>query len=304
MIKNKAQHYKELGKKSLLAGGYDVAIRYFKERLKHPCEDIDVFDMLGDAYAATGDKDLAASSYTNALAIAPKHTTISLKLSRTLLAGIDYIQALDAIHKQLKPASYIEIGVCKGVSFALAQPEVVAIGIDPEPQLDLNSLPEKHRVIRDTSDNYFASGRIQDDLGEGSFDMAFLDGMHLFEYALRDFINLEKYSTSDSIVFIHDLYPLNAETAARERFADFWSGDVWKLALCLQEYRPDLNYSLLPCPPTGLGVVTGLNANSTVLQDNYDEILEKYIKMPYSVLEDNKSKKLSLTSTDHPLLIN
>ncbi|MCK5855753.1 MAG: class I SAM-dependent methyltransferase [Cocleimonas sp.] len=304
MAENKAQNYKEQGIKSLAASDYHAAIEYFKKRLKQPCDDIDVFDKLGDAYIAIGDKNSAASSYTSALEIAPKHTTISLKLSRALLVGMDYIQALGAIHKALQPESYIEIGVCKGVSFALADSDIIAIGVDPEPQLDLDTLPEKHSVISDTSDNYFSSGRIQEDLNGGSFDMAFLDGMHLFEYALRDFMNLERYASPDSIVFIHDLYPLNAETAARERFADFWSGDVWKLALCLQEYRPDLNYSLLPCPPTGLGVVTGLNASSTVLQDNYNEILEKYMKMPYSVLDDDKSKKLSLASTDHPLLIN
>ena len=48
--------------------------------------------------------------------------------------------------------------------------------------------------------------------------------------------------------------------------------------------------------------MTGLNAESTVLQDNYDAILEKFMDMPYTVLEENKQKKLSLTDTDHPLL--
>jgi hypothetical protein len=219
-----------------------------------------------------------------------------------LLAGSEYIQALESIHKYLKPVRYIEIGVCKGVSFSLAHPDTIAIGIDPEPQMDLSLLPKKHTIIVDTSDNYFASDRIQKDLKGQPFDMAFLDGMHLFEYALRDFINLEKYSHSDSIIFIHDLYPLNENTATRERFADFWSGDVWKLALCLKEYRADLNYSLLPCPPTGLGVVTGLDSKSSILQDSYNEIVQKYTKIPYSVLKDDKSQKLSLSGVDHPLL--
>jgi hypothetical protein len=210
---------------------------------------------------------------------------------------------LSAAHHQFKPQRYIEIGVCKGVSFSLAHADCVAIGIDPEPQLDLHCLPAKHRVFSETSDAYFAQGRVTKDLAAPTFDMAFLDGMHLFEYALRDFINLEKVAHANSIVFIHDLYPLNAMTASRERFADFWSGDVWKLALCLQAYRPDLDYTLLPCPPTGLGLVKGLNPNSTVLQDHYDEIVAKYVDMPYSVLEQEKAKQLALTTTDHPLLV-
>ena len=299
---SKTHCYKESGIKSLKAGDVSAAIELFQKHREQQSDDIEVFEILGDIYVASDKRQLAIEAYTDGLAIDPKHTTISLKLSSALLAGVDYIQALTAIHQHVKPLRYVEIGVCKGVSFFLAHSDTIAIGIDPEPQVDLSLLPEKHHVISKASDDYFASGRIQKDLGGDPFDMAFLDGMHLFEYALRDFIHLEKYSHSDSLVFIHDLYPLNKNTAKRERFADFWSGDVWKLALCLKEYRPDLTYSLLPCPPTGLGVVTGLNAESTVLQDNYDAILEKFMDMPYTVLEENKQKKLSLTDTDHPLL--
>jgi tetratricopeptide (TPR) repeat protein len=299
---SKIHCYKESGIKSLKAGDVSTAIESFQKHVEQYSGDIEVFEILGDTYVASNKQKLAIDAYTDALALNPKHTTISLKLSRVLLAGVDYIQALAAIHKHLKPLRYIEIGVCKGISFSLAHSDSIAIGVDPKPQMDLSLLPKKHTVISETSDDYFASGRIEKDLGGQSFDMAFLDGMHLFEYALRDFIHLEKYSHSDSIVFIHDLYPLNKNTAERERFADFWSGDVWKLALCLKEYRPDLTYSLLPCPPTGLGVVTGLDAESTVLQDNYDAILEKYIDMSYNILEGNKRKKLSLADMDHPLL--
>ncbi len=296
------QHYKKSAIKKLKQSDFSSAIELLNQYLKYQSNDIEAFELLGDAYIAIKNNKLASKSYENALALDPKHTTISLKLSRALLAGVDYIQALAAIHQHVKPLRYIEIGVCKGVSFSLAHSDTIAIGVDPKPQIDLSLLPKKHTVISETSDDYFANGRIEKDLGGQPFDMAFLDGMHLFEYALRDFIHLEKYSHSDSIVFIHDLYPLNKNTAARKRFADFWSGDVWKLALCLKEYRPDLTYSLLPCPPTGLGVVTRLDAESTVLQDNYDAILEKYIDMSYNTLEGNKQKKLSLTDMDHPLL--
>lgn len=299
-----SKQYKELGITCLKADDFVTAIDWFEKYNEQQGDDLSVFDMLGGAYLALGDRDSAVNAYTSALRIDPKHTVISLKLSRALLAGVNYLQALSAAHQQLKPQYYIEIGVCKGASFSLAHADCHAIGIDPEPQLDLSCLPEKHQVVSKTSDDYFSSSEsVKEDLEGQGFDMAFLDGMHLFEYALRDFINLEKHAHVDSVVFIHDLYPLNAETARRERFANFWSGDVWKLALCLQTYRPDLEYTLLPCPPTGLALVKKLDSSSTVLQDHYDEIVEKYAEMSYSVLEKDKAKMLALTTTDHPLLI-
>lgn len=286
---------------SLEANEFENALESLEQCLEETMDDIDVFDMLGDAYKGLNEIDASIEAYTNALAIDPAHLAISLKLSGTSLAGVNYLEALKAMHQSINPQRYVEIGVCKGVSFQLADPDTVAIGIDPEPQLDLTCLPEKHKVIAQTSDDYFNSNSIRDDLSGKPFDLAFLDGMHQFEFALRDFINLEKYSNANSIICIHDVYPLTAVTAARERSSAFWSGDVWKLALCLKEYRPDLAFSLLPCPPTGLGVVRQLDAHSSVLIDSYDEILEKYIDMPFEVLAENKSDKLSLVDSHDPL---
>jgi len=49
------------------------------------------------------------------------------------------------------------------------------------------------------------------DLGFGvDTDRARFRGMHQFEFALRDFINIEKHCTSRSTILIHDCYPLSA----------------------------------------------------------------------------------------------
>lgn len=296
------EQFKISARNFLEANEFAHAIESLEQCLEESTDDIEVFDMLGDAYKGLKEFDASIEAYTTALTMNPAHLAISLKLSGTSLVGVNYIEALQAMHQSIDPKRYVEIGVCKGVSFQLASPNAIAIGVDPEPQLNLTTLPEKHKVIAKTSDDYFDSERIMDDLSGKPFDMAFLDGMHQFEFSLRDFINLEKYSDAHSIICIHDLYPLTAVTAARERSTDFWSGDVWKLALCLKEYRPDLAFSLLPCPPTGLGVVSNLDAHSSVLIDNYDDILAKYIEMPFEVLAENKAEKLSLVGSDHPLL--
>jgi tetratricopeptide (TPR) repeat protein len=295
------EQFKISAREFLEANEFENALESLEQCLEEATDDIEVFDMLGDAYKGLNEIDASIEAYTNALTVDPAHLAISLKLSETSLAGVNYLEALKAMHQSINPKRYVEIGVCKGGSFQLADPDSIAIGIDPEPQLDLMNLPEKHKVIAKTSDDYFNSDAIRDDLSGKPFDLAFLDGMHQFEFALRDFINLEKYADADSIICIHDVYPLTAVTASRERSTAFWSGDIWKLSLCLKEYRPDLAFSLLPCPPTGLGVVSQLDADSSVLIDNYDAILAKYMNMPFEVLAENKSEKLSLVDNRNPL---
>ncbi len=110
--------------------------------------------------------------------------------------------------------------------------------------------------------------------------------MHLFEYALRDFMNLEQSAHPDATILIHDCLPVDALSAGRERSPYPWSGDVWRLILLLREQRPDLEVSVVDWPPTGVGVVRGLDPHSTLLADRYDELIEHYLAVPYEHLDD------------------
>jgi hypothetical protein len=117
-------------------------------------------------------------------------------------------------------------------------------------------------------------------------DLAFIDGMHHFEYALRDFMNLERFSNSASTILIHDCLPIDETTADRERSTDVWSGDIWRLILLLREWRPGLQVAVIDSGPTGLGLVRGLDPTSSVLRDHYDEIVAQYISLPYRGAND------------------
>jgi len=85
--------------------------------------------------------------------------------------------------------------------------------------------------------------------------------MHLFECALRDLRNLEHFCSEQSVVLVQDCYPANATIASRMRRdpRDAWAGDVWKLIICLKEYRPELHVSTIAVAPTGLGAIRGLD---------------------------------------------
>ena len=104
----------------------------------------------------------------------------------------DYRDLLKRLHNLLKPATYVEIGIRYGKSFNLARATPHAIGVDPNPLLNCPLWPGA-KVFSMTSDAFFASHDLSKELGGKPVELAFIDGLHLFEFALRDFINLEKY---------------------------------------------------------------------------------------------------------------
>ena len=50
-----------------------------------------------------------------------------------------------------------------------------------------------------------------------SGELVFIDGLHLFEQVLRDLINVERHSTTDTVVLLHDCLPLDEVTSGRRR---------------------------------------------------------------------------------------
>ena len=44
----------------------------------------------------------------------------------------------------------------------------------------------------------------------------------------------------------------------------------------MKEFRPDLEITILDCPPTGLVMIRNMDSKSTILRDNYDAIVARY----------------------------
>lgn len=209
------------------------------------------------------------------------------------LGGAYYVAVLDCIFQQLRPRTYVEIGVFQGRSLAMAKPPTLAIGIDPEPRL-LQPAAENQRIFAKTSDAFFAEHDLRAEFGGLPVDLAFIDGMHHFEFAMRDFANLERACTRESTILLHDCYPRDRETADRTRVQAFWSGDIWRLIVLLKKYRPDLEIHTIGTPPTGLGIVRNLNPDSRFLQENHDRLCEEFLALDYAYLGRRKAQKLNL----------
>ncbi|WP_323811287.1 class I SAM-dependent methyltransferase [Yoonia sp. 67-2] len=188
-----------------------------------------------------------------------------------------YTTFMAALHRDVLFDWYMEIGCRTGRIFANARGKTIAV--DPFFRCDTNvigSKPALH-VFQQTSDDFFASDFLKAMKVKLSF--SFLDGMHLFEFLLRDFMAAEKASDPKGVIALHDCCPFSHEMTTRDLSAmpkQAWTGDVWKLIPILKHYRPDLQITVLDAAPTGLVLISKLDPQSQVLERNYAEIVECY----------------------------
>jgi hypothetical protein len=202
-----------------------------------------------------------------------------------------YIEVLTRVHRHIRPRTYVEIGVALGRSFACVLPGTLAVGIDPKLAMH-QPVNRSAKFFALTSDEFFEKHDLRAILNGEPVDLAFIDGMHQFEFALRDFINLEKFCTSESTILVHDCYPLDEASTTRTYKPGCWTGDIWKIIPCLKNYRPELQIAVVPVT-TGLGIVRGLNAKSTVLSQHYEEICREFVPLAYDALAEGKDEKLN-----------
>lgn len=181
-------------------------------------------------------------------------------------------QVLTYLHQTLQPRTYLETGIADGASMTLSR--CLSIGIDPAFKVSKEIHCDVH-LVRDTSDAYFAREEALAPFGDTPIDLAFIDGMHLSEFALRDFMNVEKAMAPTGVILVDDMLPRNPLEAARDRRTSAWTGDVYKLLLLLEEHRPDLLLLPLNTSPTGTVLITRLDPSSTVLHDTYVQNLER-----------------------------
>jgi hypothetical protein len=184
-----------------------------------------------------------------------------------------YYAFLAELHRRLAPRAYLEIGVREGGS--LAQARCRSVAIDPAFAITAE-LNADVALFRTTSDEYFARPDPLAPTGGTPFDLTFIDGLHLFEFAFRDFVYAERYSSSRGVIVFDDVLPRSVAEAARQRHTLGWTGDVYGMLEVLAEYRPDLVVVPVGTLPTGLLVVTGLNPSDTTLTDHFDEILARF----------------------------
>jgi|GEM_PF-1322380 len=159
---------------------------------------------------------------------------------------------------------YLEIGVCEGSTF-FAVDIPVKVAVDPCFRFD----PAEHEAEGTyffplPSDEFFAvfeSGPAAEQLRDGGavplFDVIYIDGLHTFEQAYRDFINSCRYAHEKTVWIFDDTVPNDPYSAlpdmdicAKYRAmagvaSESWHGDVYKAVVALHDRHKDVFYRTL-----------------------------------------------------------
>jgi hypothetical protein len=255
----------------------------------------------GEAHRIAGENDRAEHYYAQALTLEPNFWRAHIGLAQVRLPGDGYYTWLERIYRTFAPRFLLEIGVADGASLALAKRPTIALGVDPVPNIRHPVSTETH-IFAEPSDEFFARRAIDGILGGRDLDVAFIDGLHLYEQALRDFINVEQYCGPRSIVLFHDTVPLDEPTQSRARDTQFHTGDVWRVVLCLKHYRPDLDVFTVATPWTGLTIVTGLDNRSTILKDGFDEAVSRFLEIQFADVAADLERRVELVPNDWDLV--
>jgi len=250
---------------------------------------------------ADGDRGQAEAVLRQALVLEPNLPLVHVALASLRWPGPGYRDWLAWLHRYLQPALYVEIGVEKGESLALAQAPTHAIGIDPVFVGDpLACCTAPTQLYQQSSADFFRAPPADCPLHGQGFNLAFIDGDHRFESVLDDFIRLEPWAAPGALIVLHDTLPLTALTASPTRQSGFYTGDGWKIVPCLRGLRPQLRIVTLPVAPTGLTLVTGLDRTSTVLSDRREDILATYAALAADkVVERPEFEARPLGLNDH-----
>jgi hypothetical protein len=220
----------------------------------------------------------------------PHEYAVHCIVSAMRFPGPDYYQVMQWLHEELRPESYVEIGVHDGHSLKLALPPTKVLGIDPCPIANHNwSTPTK--ILRMTSNELFAKHRVREFLDVDRFSLAFVDGLHHFEQAIDDIFNLEHDAGPDSVIAVHDTVPLDERTSMRERSTLFYTGDVWKVIPFLKRCRPDLEFVTVRTGPSGLTLIRRLDPSRkrTVAQS---EVIGQFQRLSWQYYERHRDDSL------------
>ena len=157
---------------------------------------------------------------------------------------------INAISDILSAKTYLEIGVAQGDTFKGVKVQNKT-AVDPYFAFDWQSLRgDMHQFHQMTSDRFFC-----EHVFDQKFDIIFIDGMHTYEQAFRDFAN-SLLCAHDHTVWVLDdtvpsdpysAWPNDTQAMVLRREAGIqdssWHGDVYKLVFMIADFFPMLSYA-------------------------------------------------------------
>ncbi len=186
---------------------------------------------------------------------------------------MDRLKVLQTIIDRIKARTYLEIGVSAGNTFLRVRaPKKIAL--DPRFKMSgrkrlrfmlTNPCNRRNESCEMTSEQFFATRSHL--LQEHGLDVAFVDGLHTYEPALRDVEHCLRHLNPGGVIVMHDCNPPSEAAAipaasraqAKEMNLpganDEWCGDTYKAVIHLRSQHDQLRVFVIDAD-YGLGVVT------------------------------------------------
>ena len=177
---------------------------------------------------------------------------------------------INTLIKNKNYQNYLEIGYGVGENFK-------KINIDKKISVDPHVSVCTHNM---SSDDFFEKNK-------ETYDLIFIDGLHLYEQVKKDFYNSISILNEGGTIVIHDCNPSTYEMQKRESGGGEWTGDVWKLIVHLRNKHDDLKVCVIDTD-YGCGIVR-VGEQKTIEFD--DEIT-------YEIFSENRKEILNLVSVD------
>ncbi len=141
--------------------------------------------------------------------------------------------------------TYLEIGTSTGRCLDRVRCRQKT-GVDPNPR----ETKPGWNIQKLTSDRFFSQNR-------STFDVIFIDGLHLAEQVFRDIVNGMAALSPRGTLLLHDCNPLSEVAASRDvSLADGheWNGDTWKAVAYVRRHHPDIFCRVLDVDQ-GIGII-------------------------------------------------
>ena len=143
-----------------------------------------------------------------------------------------------------------------------------------------------------TSDEFFEEN-------QRTFDLIFIDGLHLAEQVLRDVYNSLAVLNSGGALLLHDCNPVDERAQTRNvdlAEGSTWNGDTWKVIAFLRCQRPEL-FTRVVDLDYGVGIVIpGKTAKRSVLADDLETADRLFSELTYEELEQDRGQTLGLVT--------
>ncbi|MEP7253382.1 MAG: class I SAM-dependent methyltransferase [Ginsengibacter sp.] len=181
------------------------------------------------------------------------------------------------------------------------------IAVDPEFKFDIlrkigkniiNPYNIFNKYFSKTSDDFFAQDAPKI-FANKKIDIALVDGMHEYKYALRDVESILKYLSDDGVIIMHDCNPVTKEAARSYKewnaagSTGQWNGDVWKAIMHLRSFRNDIDVFVVNCD-FGLGIITKKKP-----QDNLTFSIKEIESLDFDDFNANKKKWINLKEVSY-----